>query len=800
MTDLIPQGFIRRVSWCVVATMLLGVSAAPAQQPAANPLEIYATLKQFSLTGGSAAAENLVLKRDRGEMTFNGTFYFEPPIAGKVRGAVFIGRGNLRAEVPPSAFERENVKRMLKADLVESDFGTAILRFTDDTFDKISAGIKPGGTAPEEAQKLATEFNGKLLKELGANIASRLLVSILNNESPGFFMAQFDKGKRDRFCFLMDQQGRIPVATFGINGGEKGLIFRYEGVLFGSDVWMAFYSLADYERGRVEYSDTFDIVEIPHYQMDLDVRDPMKQLAIETRMDVEPRFDGVQAIPLSLSEGLGEEDNERLKKGMKVKSAKFADGSPLPYIQEDWEGGLTLVLASPRRKGDKFTAVLELAGDFMFENEYLKTVYYPLNTDEWYPRHGYLKQATYDMTFRHRKRDLVAAVGLRVREEPAPDNKDEMLTQWRMDQPVKFVTFGVGKFERHTEKADNVPVEFYSVPGGILAIKEDFILAELGNSLRYFTALFGRYEFGKFGAMFHPRGFGQGFPTMLLIPNTDRASKYTYSFIAHETAHQWWGNIVAWRSYRDQWLSEGFAEYSGILYTQRRDKPQAASDLLDDLRRSLKDPPHTLTGLGKGRLVDVGPIILGHRLSSRETLGAYSALIYNKGALVLRMLHFLFTNPVTGEGQPFFDMMTDFVNRHRGGWATTDTFRDVANEHFVRTPIAQKYGLKDLNWFFQQWVYETHLPTYRLEYNVEGQPDGSAVLKGTLYQENAGEKWFMPLPLVFQFDKGQVARGTVHAYGPATPVSIKLPKAPTKVELDPEFWVMSEKTSTKVVK
>ncbi len=54
---------------------------------------------------------------------------------------------------------------------------------------------------------------------------------------------------------------------------------------------------------------------------------------------------------------------------------------------------------------------------------------------------------------------------------------------------------------------------------------------------------------------------------MLLMPKADMATKHTYRFIAHETAHQWWGNIVAWRSYRDQWLSEGFAEYSGILYT-----------------------------------------------------------------------------------------------------------------------------------------------------------------------------------------------------------------------------------------
>src|SRR5205814_10098636 len=96
--------------------------------------------------------------------------------------------------------------------------------------------------------------------------------------------------------------------------------------------------------------------------------------------------------------------------------------------------------------------------------------------------------------------------------------------------------------------------------------KEDFVLAELNNCVRYFSLLFGKYPYPVFRAAFHPFDYGQGFPTMLMIPGTDEATMYTYQFIAHETSHQWWGDSVLWRSYRDQWLSEGFAEYSGFLY------------------------------------------------------------------------------------------------------------------------------------------------------------------------------------------------------------------------------------------
>ena len=74
------------------------------------------------------------------------------------------------------------------------------------------------------------------------------------------------------------------------------------------------------------------------------------------------------------------------------------------------------------------------------------------------------------------------------------------------------------------------------------------------------------------------------------------------------------------------------------------------------------------------------------------------------------------------------------------------------------------------------------------------------MLKGTLYQEGPTENWFMPLPLVFEFPGKRSAQGTIHAFGPATPVAIPLPEKPAKVKLDPDAWVLSENTSEKRVK
>jgi aminopeptidase N len=161
------------------------------------------------------------------------------------------------------------------------------------------------------------------------------------------------------------------------------------------------------------------------------------------------------------------------------------------------------------------------------------------------------------------------------------------------------------------------------------------------------------------------------------------------------------------------------------------------------------------------------------------------------------MLHFLMTHPATGDDSAFYRMMTAFVDKHRDRSASTSDFQALASEHFAATPIAQKYQLRDLGWFFDQWVYQASLPSYHLDYQIKDGGGGSVMVSGTVTQANAPESWFMPLPLVFSFEGGQEARGTVHALGPKTNFEVKLPMRPKKIELDPGRWVLSEETTTK---
>lgn len=769
----------------------------------AQNLALYQTLSRFALNGASAAAENVVLQRDRVEMTFNGVFYFEAPVGGSIRGAVFVGSGKVHADAPNSAFEQDNLQRMLHAKAVDADFKTAVFRFSDDTVDALGLKIEQRGNPPDDARKLASVFSNRLLQETGANVAARTAVSILNRENPGVFIAEFDKGSRGRFELIVDDQGRLPSSNFALDGGEKGLFFAYDNTIGGPDVWMAFYDLADYQRGIAEYSDAHALVSVTHYDMDVDVRD-WKHMKLETRITMTSLTDRLLAIPLMMNETLPSFDQMRLKNALRLRGARLANGSPIAAIQEDWDGGVTLLLSGPLQKGDTIQTVLDFEGDFLIGDPRGSWDARYVRGDCWYPRHIDLNRATFDVVFHHTKGTKVASLGEKVREEETANH--DMLTEWRMDIPIALTTFAVGDFSVFNDKAKmqdgrELNLDFYRLSPSAFSflggVKTDFVLAEMNNSVRYFSDLFGAYPYSRFGATFHPFPFGQGFATMLMLPKSDRADQYTYSFIAHETSHQWWGDLVLWRSYRDQWLSEGFADYSGVLYTERRDPNRGdAKDLLRLMHDELVAPPETLTGFGQGRLVDIGPLILGRRLDTRETNGAYTVLIYKKGALVLRMLDFLFTDPSTGDDKAFFDMMKDFVSRYANRAASTENFVAVANEHFANTPMGRSYGLKDLNWFFREWVYQAVLPSYTFSYWTERVPDGSALIHGTLKQSDTPEQWVMPLPLVMHFGKDKVARGIVIAVGAQRQMTLHAPMVPDSVELDPERWVLSDKTST----
>ena len=223
-----------------------------------SPSAVYEQLKPFELGDRVLKVDNLAFERDRVKMSLTGEVYFAKPVLDRVTGGVFVGKGRLKTE-PWNDFEKGNLQRFLKSDVIEVDFKTAVFRFTDDSFDAIAERATGGsGGSHRTAAELASKLGGRLVRETGLNLSSRLLLSLTHDEKPGFFFAQFDGGKRGRFCVIIDHQARVPGSVFGVDGGEKGLVFQYSRSGFDNDIWTAFYNQTDFNRGGADYSDVFD--------------------------------------------------------------------------------------------------------------------------------------------------------------------------------------------------------------------------------------------------------------------------------------------------------------------------------------------------------------------------------------------------------------------------------------------------------------------------------------------------------------------------------------------------------------
>ena len=235
-------------------------------------------------------------------------------------------------------------------------------------------------------------------------------------------------------------------------------------MLSTNDVWLAFYSEQDYRTGVTSYSDIFDQISAEQYDMKVDLREPGKALKVISKLDVQA-LAPVRAISFAISEGLPENEALRKKKGMRATGARLPDGTVLRTIQEEWEGGFIVLLPALHNAQEKFAIEIDTEGDFIYDLADTFDCKYPFINGQWYPRHGYLKRSKFDITFLHNKRYKVAGPGERISVEPAAGSADEVITKYRMTEPVALVTFAMGPYKIYEEKRElqkvELPVEFF---------------------------------------------------------------------------------------------------------------------------------------------------------------------------------------------------------------------------------------------------------------------------------------------------------------------------------------------------
>jgi hypothetical protein len=179
----------------------------PARAPNANAL--YQALRARMVNGPTFTVKNLSLKRDAGVFTLrDGTFYLYSEVGGMVTGAVFLGNGTLHLE-PPSAVERRQLKIVMRTEVLDQPFTSAVFEFTDGTaaeLQKGATGNAPGsGSAVSQAQEAQTLFR----KNLRDDVEARLLEDVVRPGGGGFFLADM-KGPMfsKRLIYVVDPHGR----------------------------------------------------------------------------------------------------------------------------------------------------------------------------------------------------------------------------------------------------------------------------------------------------------------------------------------------------------------------------------------------------------------------------------------------------------------------------------------------------------------------------------------------------------------------------------------------------------------
>jgi aminopeptidase N len=245
----------------------------------------------------------------------------------------------------------------------------------------------------------------------------------------------------------------------------------------------------------------------------------------------------------------------------------------------------------------------------------------------------------------------------------------------------------------------------------------------------------------------------------------------------HEMAHQWWGQTVGFRSYRDQWMSEGFADASASIFLQvTRPKGTEFRDFWREERKALTEKNEF--GF---RPNDVGPVTMGVRLSSPKAgWNIYGDLVYPKGAYILHMIRMMMWNSKEGDDR-FKATMHDLVNTYRLQAVTTEDFKAIVEKHM--SPQMDLDGNGKMDWFFNQYVYGTDLPDYHFEGQVT-ENAGVDNLHFKLTQSGVSSNFKMLVPIYLEFADGKVLRiGAVHITGLDTlEQTVRIPNMPGQIK------------------
>jgi hypothetical protein len=781
----------------------------------------------------------------------DGTLAFTEDICGRITGAVFEGEGEIRLR-PPNRAERGSLALFTGMAILEEQFTSGYLRFNDDT----AAVLRPFLTPAPEGAEFIKKWSdtGRTLAEFDA---LRLLLDFshflpalpaeggqaspplnpLERKFPSLLHAHLLGRKLGAFDVIWDATNSEPLWA--------GQPRPKDGVMF-FDVWTSF---APSAAGSTDGARLANDVSITAFRIRA-VVEPPTRLQATTEMNVRIRGGGERTLLFELSRDL------------KV-DAVAADGRPVDFLQNPAIEGTELqrkgndlvavVFPAPLVAGQELKLRFSYAGDVLSEAG--KGLLYVGERGTWYPNFG-LNPAQFDLEFHYPADWTLVATGKQIASaggEEAEANEaagGEKISRWASERPIPVAGFNLGKYVRAEAKAGNILVEAYgtkgvekSFPQGKAeAIEEPVFPGELtprsvpqpmvappspardvqavadraAKAIESFSQWFGPYPYSSLALTQMPGNLSQGWPGLVFLSSfaflspqeqTDLrldpvAREIDRQVLVHETAHQWWGDLVQWKSYRDQWLAEGLANYASLL-TLEQQNPAQFRQVLEKYRRDL------LSKNEDGEwLRDAGPVTLGQRLESSHFPGGYEAISYERGTWLFHMLRSMLrdsmlhgseaasrsrkgrANPPANPDELFFRGLRKIRERYEGKRISTEELVRVFEEELPR-PLWYEKRPK-LDWFLQGWIEGTAIPELQVRDVRITEKNGVTTVTGVIVQKDVPDDLVTAVP-VYAVTAGNtlVFLGEVLADGRETGFRLSAPSGTRKIVLDPKQTILT---------
>jgi aminopeptidase N len=300
---------------------------------------------------------------------------------------------------------------------------------------------------------------------------------------------------------------------------------------------------------------------------------------------------------------------------------------------------------------------------------------------------------------------------------------------------------------------DSMPIEFFVYPDHD-QYSRPYFDSVVARMIQVLATKYGQYPFidEKYGCTHF--NWGGAMEHQTNTSTTSSSFGYSQPVVVHELSHQWWGDMVTCSDWHHIWINEGFATYSEALYFEEIYGPAYYHDYMNDFE---------YTAGGSVYIQDTTSI-----------WSIFGAIPYDKGAWVLHMLRHIIGDSL------FFQSLANYRAQYHWSHASTEDFQGVVEATTGR----------DLDWFFQEWIYGEYRPYYRYSYLSEADPNGgwNTYLHIRQTQVTDPQVFTMPIDIVLTTAGGDETQAVFNDRQDQDFI-LHTDQEPTSLTPDPDRWI-----------